>query len=292
MDSNNALGEFLRARREATSPARMGLLHSGPRRTPGLRREEVAMFAGVSTDYYIRLEQGRERHPSEQVLGALTRALDLDADATAHLHELAHPGSRRRATGGAEQVSPDLLRLIRSWPYTPALVINRWMDVLAANPLATALYDGWEYSDNLLRMAFLAPSAREFYHEFGLDWEQVARSKVAHLRAVAGADLDDPRLTELVDELSFKSADFRRLWARHDVSPLSHATTPLRHHEVGDLLLTCEVFDVSSAPGQQLITIHAEPASPSEQALILLGGDVTPSGQEDAGYALAAARHR
>ncbi|ACZ90034.1 helix-turn-helix transcriptional regulator [Streptosporangium roseum] len=291
MDSNNVLGEFLRARREATSPAQMGLLHSGPRRTPGLRREEVAMFAGVSTDYYIRLEQGRERHPSEQVLGALTRALNLDPDAAAYLHELAHPGPRRRATGETEHVSPDLLQLIRSWPYTPALVINRWMDVLAANPLATALYEGREYADNLLRMAFLDPSAREFYREFDLDWEQVARSKVARLRAAAGVDLDDPRLTELVDELSFKSADFRRLWARHDVAPIPRAVTPLRHHEVGDLILTCEVFDINSAPGQQLITIHAEPASPSEQALIMLGSGMTPSGHEDAGYVLSVAHH-
>ncbi|MGV9773743.1 helix-turn-helix domain-containing protein [Streptosporangium sp. NPDC003464] len=291
MDNHNLLGEFLRARREVTAPEQVGLPPSGLRRTPGLRREEVAMFAGVSTDYYIRLEQGRERHPSEQVLDALARALDLDPDAAAHLHGLAHPGPRRRTVGGTERVSPDLLRLIWSWPYTPALVISRRMDVLAANPLATALYEGWEHADNLLRMVFLAPAAHEFYREFGLDWEQVARSKVAHLRAAAGADLDDPQLTELVDELSSQSADFRRLWARHDVSPVPHAAMPLRHREAGDLILTCEVFDVNSAPGQQLVTIDVEPAGAAERALVLLGGDVTPSGREALGHALQAA-HR
>jgi transcriptional regulator with XRE-family HTH domain len=268
MDSDNLLGEFLRARREVTTPRQVGLLHSGPRRTPGLRREELAMLAGVSTDYYIRLEQGRERHPSERVLASLVRVLGLGPEAAAYMYELAHPRPRqRRAAGEVERVSPDLLRLMRSWPDTPALVFGRWMDVLATNQLAAALYDGLEHADNLLRLVFLEPAAREFYR----DWEKVARGKVAHLRAAAGADLDDPYLTELVDELSFNSADFCRLWARHDISGKTREAKRFHHRDVGDLTLIGEVFNVNSAPGQQLLIFQAEPASPSEHALALLG---------------------
>jgi transcriptional regulator with XRE-family HTH domain len=268
MDSDNLLGEFLRARREVTTPRQVGLLYSGPRRTPGLRREELAMLADVSTDYYIRLEQGRERHPSERVLGALVRVLDLGPDAAEHLFELAHPRPRRRArTGEPEQVSPDLLRLIRSWPDAPAVVCDRRMDVLAMNSLAIALHDGQERTDNLLQLIFLDPVAQEFYR----DWEHVAHAKVAHLRATAGADLNDPYLIELIDELSRESADFRRLWARHDISGETRAARRLRHREVGDLILTCEPLSVNSAPGQQLLILQAEPGSPSEHALTLLG---------------------
>ena len=147
------------------------------------------MLADVSTDYYIRLEQGRERHPSERVLGALVRVLDLGPDAATHLYELAHPRPRpRETTAQMEQVSPDLLRLMRGWSSTPAFVCNRWMDVLAANTLATALFRELEHGDNLIRAVFLDPAARTFYR----DWEKVARAKVAHLRSAAGADLDDP----------------------------------------------------------------------------------------------------
>ena len=125
MDSENLLGEFLRARREVTTPRQVGLLHVGSRRTPGLRREEVAMLADVSTDYYIRLEQGRERHPSDRVLDALVRVLDLGPDAAAHLYELAHPRSRRRGTtAGWSRSSPDLLRLMRGWSHHPGVRVR------------------------------------------------------------------------------------------------------------------------------------------------------------------------
>ncbi|MEV6864504.1 helix-turn-helix transcriptional regulator [Streptosporangium subroseum] len=266
MDGGKLLGEFLRARRELTTPAQVGLLDVGFRRTPGLRREEVAMLAGVSTDYYVRLEQGRERHPSGQVLDALTQALDLGIEAEAHLYELAQPRPRRRGTaGGTEQVSPDLLRMMHGWSYTPALVCNRWLDVLARNPPVAILHDGLEHTDNLLRLIFLDPRAREYYR----DWEHIARAQVAYLRSVAGADLNDPDLIELVGELSSQSADFRRIWARHDVG-IPSKNRLLRHHAIGELDLTCEAFSVASAPGQQLLAFQAEPGSPSAHALTRL----------------------
>ncbi|MGV9305888.1 MULTISPECIES: helix-turn-helix transcriptional regulator [unclassified Nonomuraea] len=288
MDSHNLLGEFLRARREATTPAQVGLLDSGPRRTPGLRREEVAMLAGVSTDYYVRLEQGRERHPSDQVIDALSAALDLAPEAVTHLHELAHPRPRRhRRPGDTGRAGPELLRLIRSWPYTPALVVNRRMDVLAANPLAAALFEGQEHADNLLRMVFLNPAARDFH----ADRDRGARVMVAQLRADAGADLDDPHLSDLVRELSRGSPDFRRLWARQDLSPIRHGMTLVCRHDVGDLVLACESFTVDSAPGQRLITLQAEPGSPSEYALTVLGSlHFLTADEEDTGCALWEAR--
>jgi transcriptional regulator with XRE-family HTH domain len=267
MDSDKLLGEFLRARREVTAPEQVGLLDVGPRRTPGLRREEVATLAGVSTDYYVRLEQGRERRPSDQVLGALAQVLRLGPAATDYLYELAHPLARsRKPAGQTEQVSPDLLRLMHSWSSTPAFVSGRRLDVLARNPLGSALHDGLEYADNLLRLIFLCPTARELYP----DWEQVARVRVAHLRGVAGTDLDHPSLIELVGELSFKSPDFRRLWARHDISGIVHENRRFHHHRVGELDLTSEVLSIARAPGQHLAIFHAEPGSPSERALTLL----------------------
>ncbi|MEU8383466.1 helix-turn-helix transcriptional regulator [Streptosporangium sp. NPDC048865] len=268
MDSDNLLGEFLRARRELTTPEQVGLLPAGSRRTPGLRREEVAMLAGVSTDYYIRLEQGRERHPSERVLGALMQVLNLSADASAHMHRLAHPWPLRPSPADQpDRAKPAVVRLIRSWPYTPAIVTSRWMDVLASNQMADALYEGLEHRDNLLRLIFLNPASRRFYR----DWDECARSKVAQLRAIAGADLDDPYLTDLVGELSLKSKDFRRMWARHDVSSHNVATKRFRHHDVGDLTLTYEMFNINDSPGQKLIVFQAEPGSPSAHALDLLG---------------------
>jgi transcriptional regulator with XRE-family HTH domain len=269
MDCDKLLGDFLRAKREAISPDDVGLLHFGHRRTPGLRREEVAMLAGVSTDYYMRLEQGRERHPSEQVVSALARVLYLDSDSTAYMHELAHPGPRQRRTAGrVEHVSPGLLRLMHNWAGTPALVLSARMDVLARNTLGAALYDGLDHNDNLIRLTFLNPKAREFFQ----DWDTVAVNKAAHLRAAAGTGLDDPYLPELVDELSYGSAEFRRLWAHQDVRSKTRSSHCFRHDQVGDLILAYESFSVNGAPGQQLIVYQAEPGSASERALALLGG--------------------
>jgi transcriptional regulator with XRE-family HTH domain len=268
MNSDNRLGEFLRARRELTRPEDLGFLDAGRRKVPGLRREEVAMLAGVSTDYYVRLEQGRERHPSAQVLDALASALRLEDDARTHAHKLAQPVPRRAATAGRiEKASPNLVRLLEKWAHTPALVLGRYLDVLARNSLADALYGGMTYSNNIMRLVFLDPAAREFYR----DWALVSRATVAGLRAAVGADIDDPRLTSLVGELSLKSPEFRRLWARHDVRGKTHARKRFQHPLVGELTLHYESFTVNSAPNQQLLVYQAEPASPSEQALLLLG---------------------
>ncbi|MFC7645408.1 helix-turn-helix domain-containing protein [Streptosporangium lutulentum] len=250
-------------------PAHAGLLPSGPRRTPGLRRQEVATLAGVSTDYYVRLEQGREHRPSDRVLDALVRVLNLSPEAATYLYELAHPGSRQRETvRRRDPVDPNLLRLMHSWQHTPAFVLDRWQDVRARNSLAAALHRGLKYTDNMLWLIFLDPGAREFYR----DWERIARHRVAQLRAAWGADLDNPYLTELVSELSFKSLDFRRIWALHDVWDMCGESRRIRHREVGELELAYEVFSVDKAPGQQLCIFHTEPGSPSAHALALLGG--------------------
>ncbi|GAA1779056.1 helix-turn-helix transcriptional regulator [Streptomonospora arabica] len=276
------MGRFLRARRGLVRPEDAGIPAGPRRRVAGLRREEVAMLAGVSTDYYVRLEQGRERHPSAQVVDALARTLDLGEDETSHLHRLALPlPGRRRRAARREQVSANLARMMAAWPQTPALVLGRRLTVLAHNALGGALFDGHAYSRDLVRLVFLDPDAREFYP----DWEQVAANTVGGLRAAVGTDRDDPELVETVGELSLHSAEFRRLWARHDIRQKSHDTKRFRHPLVGELTLGYEALSVNSAPGQQLVVYHAEPGSPSAQALSLLGsltaGTGSPAGERD-----------
>ncbi|MET8025315.1 helix-turn-helix transcriptional regulator [Streptomyces avermitilis] len=266
--AENALGGFLRARRARLRPEDAGLRTSGRRRVPGLRREEVATLAGVSTDYYMRLEQGRERHPSQQILEAVARALRLDDEAVAHLYRVATPTTRRtRRAPRVERVAPHLRRLLDTWSDTPAFVLGHALDVLARNRLAGALYGGFTHCDNLVRMTFLDPAAHHFYR----DWDRAAESSVAVLRRAAGIDPEDPRLRELVGELSLKSADFRVLWARHDVRGKTREAKLFHHAQVGDLELHYEAFTVNSAPTQQLIVYQAEPGSTSADALAMLG---------------------
>ncbi|GLI00829.1 helix-turn-helix transcriptional regulator [Phytohabitans aurantiacus] len=271
MNSDNRLGEFLRARRELVRPEEFGLPDPGRRRVPGLRREEVALLAGMSADYYVRLEQGRDKHPSEQVVDALARVFSLDEEAATHLRELARPvARRRRRPSQPERVSPHLARLLDAWSGTPALILGRYMDVLANNRLAAAVNHCSVKGQNQLRLVFLEPETRQIYP----DWSTVAAQTVASLRASAGGDLDDPRLTELVGELSLKSEDFRRLWARHDVRAKTAGSKRFHHPMVGELTLAYETFTVNGADGQMLIVYHAEPASPSEHALKLLSSTV------------------
>jgi len=216
------IGEYLRARRELVRPENLGFRDLRRRRTPGLRREEVAMLAGVSTDYYIRLEQGRDQHPSPQVLDALARALQLDENATTHLHGLAQaPTPRPRQSSRPERAPAAITQLIMSWPTTPAYVFGRYLDVLAANPMATALAPWFTVGENLVKGAFLDPRRRELRP----DWERSLPGTVAALRANVGPDTDDPQLTTLVGELSLRSEEFRQLWARHDARPKGNGTS-------------------------------------------------------------------
>jgi transcriptional regulator with XRE-family HTH domain len=276
MDRENALGEFLRARRGLVAPEDAGIEPGPRRRVAGLRREEVAQLAGVSADYYVRLEQGRERNPSAQVVDALARALNLEEDAVAHLHKLARPQTRGRRAPRRERVSPNLMQMLHAWPNTPAVVLGRTLTVLAHNPLGKALFDGHAYSGDLVRLVFLDPDARDFYPE----WDRVAVNTVAGLRSSAGLDPDDPALVETVGELSVKSAEFRRLWARHDIRQKTHETKRFRHPLVGELTLTYESLTVNSAPGQQLVVYQAAPGSASEEALALLGSLAAAGAEE------------
>ena len=225
------------------------------------------MLAGLSADYYARLEQGRDHNPSDQVLTALAQAFRLDHEATRHLYELARPRApEHRVTCRADQVDLHVLRFIEKWDDASVFVVNRRLDILAKNRVAAALFKGFEYTDNLIRLTFLDPAAREFW----LDWEQEAAADVAHLRATAGADRDDPYLLKLVDELSRGSEDFRRLWARHDVRGRNRGFVRVHHSEVGEMTLWHETLRIDSAPGLRIFVGEAEPGSRSDDTLAKL----------------------
>jgi transcriptional regulator with XRE-family HTH domain len=278
MDSTNALGEFLRARRELVRPEDAGIVRGGLRRVPGLRREEVAMLAGISSDYYLRLEQGRDRNPSVQVLDALARVLMLDAEATAYmigltqahssrLRNTTQPTSGRRTGPRPERVPPSILQLMDGWTSNPAYVQNKFSDVLAVNALGTALSPNYSPGVNILRAAFLDPSERELRR----DWEEATEEGVASLRAHVGPHVEDPRLVELVGELSVRSERFRRLWGRHDVQPKKGRMSRLAHPRVGDIDLYSNKLAISGTDGLLLIVFHAEPGSRSAELLGILG---------------------
>jgi transcriptional regulator with XRE-family HTH domain len=263
------LGAFLKARRARVRPEDVGLEPYGRRRVPGLRREELAMLAGVSVDYYVRLEQGRAGHPSEAVLDAIARALRLDDAERAHVSDLSRP-VRRRRTPPPERVRPELRRLVDGLHEMPALVMGRRMDVLAWNALAAALLADWgaipREQRNTARHFFLDDGARELY----VDWDESARATVAWLRMAAGRHPDDARLAELIGELSMKCEAFRRLWPRHDVREKTHGTKRFRHPIVGPLTLAYESLALRGDGDQTLVVYTAEPASESETALRLL----------------------
>jgi transcriptional regulator with XRE-family HTH domain len=262
MSNGTPLGDFLRARREALKPQDVGLPQYGRRRVPGLRREEVALLAGVSSDYYIRLEQGRENSPSPQVLEAVAQALKLDAESADHLNRLCLTPSQRPHDRGEADVGPQLLQLMDGWEHTPAFVLGPALDILAGNSLATALHSGFDGFDNLARMVFVDPAGREFYQE----WERAAHSCVAELRAAFGHDPESARIAEVVEELSADSEEFAGIWQLHDVKSKSQEGKHLRHPDVGDLHIAFAAFTVNGAPHQQLVVYQAEPASPTAAA--------------------------
>ncbi len=264
--STSELGHFLRSRRGQVDPAHAGMSATGRRRVSGLRREEVATLAGVSVDYYVRLEQGRERHPSPQVLDALGDALRLDEDGRLHLYRLGGLAPRPPAADVGDRVSPQLVALMQTWPDNPALVLGRAYDVLAGNGLGYALFEGFASGPNLLHKVFLDPGARSFY----VDWDAAAANTVAGFRVLHAAAPADPRIRTVLGEVSRASAEFRALWERHDVRGKRGGVKHLRHQLVGELVLTMETFDVRSAPGQQLVVYLAEPDSPSAAALARL----------------------
>ncbi len=280
MDRSSEIREFLRTRRARITPDQAGLApHGGARRVPGLRREEVAQLAGVSVDYYIRLERGRTRGVSEAVLEAIARALQLDDTERAHLFDLAQPtASRARSKRplAPQRVHPVLYRTLDSLS-VPAVVQGRRTDVLAANRLAHALYTDFEARPrrerNFARFVFLDEAARRLY----VDWERVAGDCLAMLRLYAGRHPDDPQLTELVGELSLHSDAFRGMWADHDVIAHTTGTKRLHHPLVGDLTLDYLVLAVEGDPEQTLTLYTPEPASPSAEALDLLAGWTRPS---------------
>ncbi|WP_147943618.1 helix-turn-helix domain-containing protein [Microbispora sp. CSR-4] len=266
MPGTNALGSFLKARRALVRPEDAGLPAIGRRRVAGLRRDELATLAGVSLAYLTRLEQGRDRNPSEQVLDALGAALRLDADLTAHLHALARDASR--PNGGPprrprEQPAPGAGDLLDAWAGIPAYLRGRRFDVLAANAAAIALAPMYRPGRTLVRDVFLDPGARALFPR----WDAVAAGSVAALRAVAGADLDDPALRELVEELSAASDDFRRLWERHDVRPTRNETKEFAHPVAGRLVLRRHSLAVGGTDGQVVIAYQADPGTPSAAAL-------------------------
>ena len=275
MDDANTLGEYLRARRELVSPEEVGI------RAGGLRREEVAMLAGISSDYYLRLEQGRDRNPSSQVLEAIARVLQLDAPSTDYLLGLSRIRPNKTPRPRREVVPEGIVRLLDTLAL-PAFVEGRYFDVLAANELATALSDTIRPGANRLLSLFLDERERALYP----DWERATATVVAGFRASIGADTDDPRIVQLVGELSLRSEAFRRLWARHDVHVPAGATTHMRHPQVGDLTLRREKLAISGVEGQLLVIYHAEAGSESAGLLGLLGSAVrTESGAGGAGGA-------
>jgi transcriptional regulator with XRE-family HTH domain len=264
------LGDFLRTRRARLQPEDVGLPAHGRRRVPGLRREELAQLAGVSVDYYVRLEQGRDIHPSDQVLDAIAGALRLDEDERNHFHALVRPRPRARRRR-PERVRPTLQRLLDRMG-VPAMIIGRRMDVLAFNALAGALTAGFR-ERNMLRHVFLDESARDLYP----DWDAVAAETVGFLRLAAGEDPDDAQLIELVGELSVRSEDFRRLWARHDVRSKTFGVKRFEHPQVGPIELNYECLQAPDSD-QVMVTYTAAPGSASETALALLG---TLCGEQD-----------
>ncbi|MCP2265517.1 helix-turn-helix transcriptional regulator [Promicromonospora thailandica] len=259
------LGEFLRAQRARITPADVGLPDVGARRVCGLRREEVAVLAGVSADYYARLEQGRERTPSAQVVDALCTALRLSPDAREHTFRLAKLASAAQPEAGP--VSPELLQLMDAFPHAAAYVVDPGFQILAANTTAKALLGPVQLALGAFDFLFVDPAARSYFEH----WDQVARSAVSALRLAAGFASPHPAVPPLVSRLLAGSSEFAAFWADQTVAGLSLTEKVINHPDVGRITLTYQTLDVREAPGQQLTVATAPAGSASADALALLG---------------------
>ncbi|MEU4204662.1 helix-turn-helix transcriptional regulator [Streptomyces sp. NPDC039022] len=276
MDGKTQLGSFLRARRSRLGPEDAGVPTYGePRRVPGLRREELAMLAGVSTSYYTRLEQGQSLSASPEVLDAIAGALRLDESERRHLHDLGRV-DRQRTRGrppAPERVSEAMRQLLDALGEVPAIVLGRRSDALAWNRLGHALFAGHldpgapdlpTRRPNMARLLFLDPHVRDLY----VDWPTRARAVVANLRLVAAQHPEDVALHALLGELSAKSAEFAAMWAEHRVKPCTVASYEMRHPLVGPLTVILQTL--SHGPGPAVVVATTEAGSPSRAALALL----------------------
>jgi len=262
---------YLRTLRAARSPHDVGLVAAGVRRVPGLRRDELARLAGVSTDYYTRLEQGRVGRPSDNVLDAISRALKLEPAERSHLADLANRPRQTQRTAPAARLRPELTHLVAAITSCPAMIMNRHTDVLAWNPLAAAVIADFPAlptaQRNMATLLFLHPHAADRHP----DWERAARDTVGILRMTAGRDNFNPRLRKLVDDLATRSEPFRALWATHHVHEKTHGTKLFRHPDTGVIELNYETLHIPGPEKLMLVTYTAQPDSSSADALAMLG---------------------
>ncbi|NUR59303.1 MAG: helix-turn-helix domain-containing protein [Catenulispora sp.] len=252
MDDRRSLGAFLRSRRDRADPGSAGIKTSPRRRVPGLRREELAHLAGISAEYYQRLEQGRAHHPSDQILDAIAAVLVLDPTERDHLYRLARPPRPHRSQPGPTGPVRTELRRLLAAVCEPALVINDRFDVLALNEPAQLLFSrpaGTTW--NMARELLLDPASRRFY----LDWDETVAATATQLRAVAASYPDDAELTLLIDELTAGSDAFRAAWATGDVQVRAHGTKQLRHPDLGARTFAYENFNAAGDPRQRLVTL-------------------------------------
>ena len=284
VDTKEETREFLISRRARIKPEQVGLASYGSRRVPGLRREEVAVLAGLSVPYYTRLERGDIGGASDSVLEALARALRLDDAERAHLFDLARaagPTTERPLRRAPQNVRASVQRMLDAMTGAPAVVQNGRLDILGANQLGRALYSEM-YIDpvrppNHARFIFLDPRARGFYP----DWDRVADITVASLRSEAGRDPYDRDLSDLVGELSTRSDEFRTRWGAHNVRIHNTGVKRVNHPIVGDLDITYEILQLTADPCLNVLTYSAEPGTPSEEALNLLGSWAATLEQEE-----------
>ncbi|MFE2074346.1 MmyB family transcriptional regulator [Streptomyces misionensis] len=272
------VGAFLKARRAELTPREVGLPETGrQRKVAGLRREEVAQLAAISVDYYTRLEQGRAP-ASASALAAVAAALRLDEDQQAYLYKIAgKTDARPRRRHTRQSPRPAMRRLLDQLTGTPAIVLGRYMDVLAWNPAAAALYTDFGaipvQRRNYVRLVFTDPVVRALHTE----WEHDARDAVAALRMEAASDPDRPELARLVGELAVLDPDFRTWWAEHRVNSATYGTKRYRHRVLGDLTLDCDTWTSPDGSGQRLMVLTAEPGTPSAEALRILASWTAPA---------------